>query len=240
MLFVKVQHKTSKAPPQQFQFAKEEIIIGRLQSNDVVLPKGNISKSHAKLFYRNGKVQIADLQSTNKTWINGQAIPASQPHVVGAQDRVFIGDFMLEVSTQAPPGQAQQDAKSAMPKPQPPPPLPPKPQVPAPAAAANGAARAHTPKPPPVQAGPPVLPPIHHHGKANGTAQAPLVPTPGPQGTNHPPPPNHQWHTVNMVQGPQYFYTPIPQGWLLLSPAGQMVFIEDNLHQKRPLPLPIQ
>jgi len=78
-------------------FEKEEITIGRVQGNDVILPKGNISKRHSRLVFKDNKVIIVDLKSTNGTYVNGKKITA--PQVVKASDKIYIGDFTLQIDT---------------------------------------------------------------------------------------------------------------------------------------------
>ena len=78
---------------------KTEINIGRVQGNDVVLPKGNVSKRHARIVAKDGKVILVDLQSTNGTYVNGRKI--SSPIVITPRDKIYIGDFILQLSPAA-------------------------------------------------------------------------------------------------------------------------------------------
>src|SRR3978361_1836109 len=55
-------------------FNKPEVTIGRVQGNDIVLPKGNVSKRHARIVLKDGKFIIVDLKSTNGTYVNGRKI----------------------------------------------------------------------------------------------------------------------------------------------------------------------
>jgi pilus assembly protein CpaF len=83
--------------PRSMDFDKAEITVGRVQGNDIVLPKGNISKRHSRLVVKDGKFIIMDLQSTNGTYVNGKKI--AQPQVVKASDKIYIGDFTLQILT---------------------------------------------------------------------------------------------------------------------------------------------
>lgn len=78
-------------------FDKNEITIGRVQGNDVVLPKGNISKRHSRIVLKDGKFIIIDMQSTNGTYVNGKKI--TTPQVVKSTDKIYIGDFTLQLSS---------------------------------------------------------------------------------------------------------------------------------------------
>jgi len=110
-------------------FNKPEVTIGRVQGNDIVLPKGNVSKRHARIVLKDGKFIIVDLKSTNGTYVNGRKI--TSPLVVKDSDKIYIGDFIVGVdeaasgdadgpseTTTSPPGQER--AASAMDQSRPP------------------------------------------------------------------------------------------------------------------------
>ena len=78
--------------PKVLTFDKDEITIGRVSGNDIVLAKGNISKRHTRLTKREGGMEIADLKSTNGTYVNGRKIAG--PTAVAPSDRIYVGDFL--------------------------------------------------------------------------------------------------------------------------------------------------
>ncbi|MGO9836419.1 MAG: ATPase, T2SS/T4P/T4SS family [Polyangiaceae bacterium] len=80
-------------------FEKNEINVGRVQGNDLMLPKGNVSKHHARLLYRDSRFIVTDLKSTNGTYVNGRKI--SQATIVREGDKIYIGDFVLRLETEA-------------------------------------------------------------------------------------------------------------------------------------------
>src|SRR5688572_24051572 len=83
-------------PSRQESFEKTEITIGRVQGNDVILPKGNISKRHSRIVLKDGKFIIVDLKSTNGTYVNGKKITA--PQVIKSTDKIYIGDFTIQLT----------------------------------------------------------------------------------------------------------------------------------------------
>ena len=162
-------------------FNKPEVTIGRVQGNDIVLPKGNVSKRHARIVLKDGKFIIVDLKSTNGTYVNGRKI--TSPLVVKDADKIYIGDFIVGVdeaasgdgdgpseTTTSPPGdrliappaearppRPTEAAPMPMPMPQtpympPPPPEPPEPAPPPPRAEPKPAAPAPAPA---MRPGPP-------------------------------------------------------------------------------------
>lgn len=76
-------------------FESAEITVGRVQGNDLMLPKGNVSKRHARLLYRDGRFIVTDLNSTNGTYVNRRRI--AQATIVRESDRIYIGDFVLGI-----------------------------------------------------------------------------------------------------------------------------------------------
>ena len=94
---------------QELLFEKDEVTIGRLAGNDIVLNKGNVSKYHTKLVLKDGKYIVVDLKSTNGTFVNGKKIAA--PQVVKPTDKIYIGDYILNVD--APPEDMQQEGEYA-------------------------------------------------------------------------------------------------------------------------------
>src|SRR5437899_7638652 len=92
------------AATQRLDFECEEITIGRVDENDICLPKGNISKKHTKIVVKDGKIIVLDLKSTNGTYVNGKKLAG--PQVISATDKVYIGDFILNVE---PPDMAPAD-----------------------------------------------------------------------------------------------------------------------------------
>lgn len=92
-------------------FDRLELSVGRVQGNDLMLPKGNVSKRHARLVYRDGRFIVSDLNSTNGTYVNRRRI--SQATIVREGDRIYIGDFVLRVELpegSPPPSSAPEEA----------------------------------------------------------------------------------------------------------------------------------
>jgi pilus assembly protein CpaF len=114
--------------PRQLSFEKNEVTVGRVQGNDVVLPKGNVSKRHCRIYIQDGHFSVEDLKSTNGTYVNGRKI--SEPTALTTADKVYVGDFVVrvdnatpaEVPTPPPPGNEAGSLSSALSRRPPPPP----------------------------------------------------------------------------------------------------------------------
>src|SRR5579871_5008679 len=94
---------------QQLEFNKNEITIGRLNGNDIVLAKGNVSKYHSRIVLKDGKFIIVDMKSTNGTYVNGKKIAA--PQVIRPADKIYIGDYIINVDAKAG-GEVSEDGAS--------------------------------------------------------------------------------------------------------------------------------
>jgi pilus assembly protein CpaF len=80
------------------EFSKPEITIGRMPSNDVVLPEAGVSSTHARVLVTGNTLTILDLDSTNGTFVNEE--PLRGPRVIHEGDEVQIGEFLLHFSLQ--------------------------------------------------------------------------------------------------------------------------------------------
>src|SRR3954465_10798315 len=85
----------------QLTFEKNEVTIGRLSGNDIVLAKGNVSKYHSRIVIKDGKFIIVDMKSTNGTYVNGKKIAA--PQVIRPTDKIYIGDYITNVEAPSAP-----------------------------------------------------------------------------------------------------------------------------------------
>jgi pilus assembly protein CpaF len=112
----------------QLDFDKDEVTIGRVQGNDVVLPKGNVSKRHCRILAHAGRFSVEDLKSTNGTYINGRKI-AEATNVSGS-DKIYVGDFVIKVENAgaetglSSPAPEAGSLSTAVPRRPPPPPAP--------------------------------------------------------------------------------------------------------------------
>jgi pilus assembly protein CpaF len=98
-------------------FDRSELSVGRVQGNDLMLPKGNVSKRHARLLHRDGRFIVTDLNSTNGTYVNRRRI--SQATIVRAGDRIYIGDFVLRIEAGDDKDAVSSEALASSPVPQP-------------------------------------------------------------------------------------------------------------------------
>jgi pilus assembly protein CpaF len=182
-------------------FDKNEVTIGRVQGNDIILPKGNVSKRHSRIVLKEDKFIIVDLKSTNGTYVNGRKI--TSPMVIKGTDKVYIGDFILtieEPGAAAQPQAAPPGPPSAPPRrPAPPPPPPKRPTGSMPAPPSMGAAprpleqaEADPPTMPPQPMNAPYPPPQYAAPPQPAFAPPPQQYTPPPPPQYQPPPPQYQ------------------------------------------------
>lgn len=61
----------------RFPIKRREATVGRDPTNDICIPDHLVSKFHAKLLVANQSVTVIDLESVNKTRVNGQVVTHS-------------------------------------------------------------------------------------------------------------------------------------------------------------------
>ncbi|MCC7541486.1 MAG: VWA domain-containing protein, partial [Deltaproteobacteria bacterium] len=78
-----------------------ELDIGRTPGNQIVLPDGNVSKRHARIVLRDGKLYAVDLKSTNALKVNGARVDA--PRALADGDKIEIGASVIELHLEGDP-----------------------------------------------------------------------------------------------------------------------------------------
>lgn len=76
----------------EFLLDKNELIVGREQTADIIISDPEISRRHARFFFQNGGYIIEDLGSTNGTFVNGQKI--SGPYLLRSGEVVNFGEHV--------------------------------------------------------------------------------------------------------------------------------------------------
>jgi len=75
---------------------KPNLTIGRTIENDIFIDDFSVSKSHAKISFSEGNVLISDLESTNKTVINGKIVPSFVAILLQENDQIKLGNVILK------------------------------------------------------------------------------------------------------------------------------------------------
>lgn len=88
--------KQKDGETKEYQFAQGPIHIGRAADCHVSLPDRTVSKKHAVIACNDeGKWQVQDLDSANKTYLNGAAVRMAE---IKTGDSIRITDFTIEVN----------------------------------------------------------------------------------------------------------------------------------------------
>lgn len=82
-------------PPRTYPLRDGEVTIGRAAECTVVLNDTYVSQLHTKIYVENGFWQVADLGSTNGTFLN--RVRLADPAPVAAGDEVRLGKTLVEV-----------------------------------------------------------------------------------------------------------------------------------------------
>jgi pilus assembly protein CpaF len=81
------------------EFAKKEVTLGRAHKSDVVLDEDTVSKYHARIVEKDGKLILLDLHSDSGVFVNRKRLRTQQ--VVSDRDEIRIGPFMVRVTKQS-------------------------------------------------------------------------------------------------------------------------------------------
>lgn len=79
----------------EYEFDVGKFILGRSSNCDIVLPADNVSRQHSRLFTKDNALFVADMDSANGTYVNGQKI--SKPTLLLDGSVFRIGDFHIHV-----------------------------------------------------------------------------------------------------------------------------------------------
>jgi two-component system, cell cycle response regulator len=101
--------KAGKAPPclvmlegpagyvgKQWPIDATDLIIGRSMSSQIFIDDRSVSKSHAKISISGAEVYLVDLESTNKTVVNDDAVPPLVPIKLGNNDQIKTGNVLFK------------------------------------------------------------------------------------------------------------------------------------------------
>jgi len=99
--------KQKDGDTREFQFSEGPITIGRVAGNQVLLPGGTVSKQHAVISLTDdGKWQVEDMDSANKTYLNDEAIHKVE---INTGDSIRITEFTIEIDLEDKPPVAEPD-----------------------------------------------------------------------------------------------------------------------------------
>ena len=104
----RMEHAT-KAPPcivmlegpagyvgKQWPIDRPDMIIGRAMTSGVFIDDRSVSRSHAKLSLLSGDVFILDLESSNRTVVNDDALPPLVPVKLANNDQIKTGNVLFK------------------------------------------------------------------------------------------------------------------------------------------------
>ena len=80
----------------QWPIEDTDCIMGRAMTAHVVVEDKSVSKAHAKLVMAGGDVSIMDLESTNKTVLNGKIVPPLTPIKLKNNDQIKLGNIIFK------------------------------------------------------------------------------------------------------------------------------------------------
>ncbi len=80
----------------QWPIEDTDRIIGRAPTAHIFVDDKSVSKFHCKLVMAGGDVSLIDLESTNKTVVNGRQIQPLVPHKLHNNDQIKVGNIIFK------------------------------------------------------------------------------------------------------------------------------------------------
>ncbi len=80
----------------QWALLKNGMIIGRADESDIYIDERSLSRAHAKFEIFPDQVRVIDLDSTNKTLVNGVTLSPNAPHVLKNNDEIRMGSTIFK------------------------------------------------------------------------------------------------------------------------------------------------
>lgn len=80
----------------QWPIDRNDMIIGRSMTSGVFVDDRSVSRSHAKLSLAGGDVFIVDLESSNRTVVNDDALPPLVPIKLNNNDQIKTGNVLFK------------------------------------------------------------------------------------------------------------------------------------------------
>lgn len=69
---------TGETISDQYQIAKDDLVIGRDEDCDIVIPDRQVSRRHVRIYREEDTYFVEDLESRNGTWVNGEQLKGSR------------------------------------------------------------------------------------------------------------------------------------------------------------------
>lgn len=104
-VFIQVAQNGTRS--RRYQINKAEILMGRSPQADVVLDGEQVSRSHARLCFANGRWRLNDCNSANGVYLDrgGRGAPfLARGDVVVNGDQLYIGQYQISIMTAEDPG----------------------------------------------------------------------------------------------------------------------------------------
>jgi diguanylate cyclase (GGDEF)-like protein len=80
-----------------FVISKDIALVGRDSANEICLKESSVSRKHAKIYRKNDRYYIEDLQSTNGTWVDGSFIKSGVRVVVQEGVPIAVGNVIVSI-----------------------------------------------------------------------------------------------------------------------------------------------
>lgn len=107
-----IDSKTGKFEEKQLFLEKQEYLVGRHSSCDLILDSPDVSRLHGRLISRQGTYYYNDLASSGGSWINNEAAIANTDYALKPNDTLRLGSYLMVVGNVTLPANSATDTPS--------------------------------------------------------------------------------------------------------------------------------
>ncbi|RLT97963.1 ATPase, T2SS/T4P/T4SS family [Ketobacter sp.] len=79
-----------------FEFPRGKVVLGKGDHCDVILTDSHVSRNHAEILVDDSSARLADLNSTNGTWVNGERLLAEM--ILSEGDSLRFGEITVRIT----------------------------------------------------------------------------------------------------------------------------------------------
>lgn len=96
-----IRYEPAQGEAKEFRFSSGMLTMGRETGNDIVVPSNSVSRQHVRILPAGNHWLIADLGSTNGTWLNDETISANHFKMLRSGDEVILADSRFKIRLKA-------------------------------------------------------------------------------------------------------------------------------------------
>ena len=92
---IKIRRRNNYSAGEKYIILVHEITIGRSRKNAICIEDDSVADIHAKVFYRDGRYIVEDLNSRGGTWVDGNRLNPGDESELGSRTELRVGGVTM-------------------------------------------------------------------------------------------------------------------------------------------------